>query len=410
MGRVQPRAQWQKSRPSVHMYVWRRVPVGVLDGEQLITDARSGKRNVSNAQRIIPGGMAPSRQRFKDELAGLDEEGRRAHCRAPRRAARGEAEDAGTARPASSRSGAQIRGRGGWAGGNENLATAAELARALFPAPFELADNVSTEVVATITKDRQARPRAVPAQRARASGQRVRRGRRPSASREGQQRRRSSPSASLRRLVQLRSSSAALGGRAIRSLRQSILDDVKALTDFCEPGIGRPSLRQAISRSQLHRKDVERKGDKAAFEEFDKQILDLLAAMDKAVGRNTLVVATQTYEAVMEVLDAVNRVEQMKVDRLEHEGHDEATTSASRFSRRRCHRVAPSIQEHHERPREPIEAKATELERRRPIAVGDACEVKATATIKSGDADLCARLGDTGLRRCRHRDARAALC
>ena len=60
---------------------------------------------------------------------------------------------------------------------------------------------------------------------------------------------------------------------------------------------------------------MERKGDKAAFEEFDKQILDLLAAMDEAVGRNTLVVATQTYEAVIEVLDTLSKLSR-KVDEL----------------------------------------------------------------------------------------------
>ena len=102
--------------------------------------------------------------------------------------------------------------------------------------------------------------------------------------------------------------------------------------------------------------------------------------------------ATQTYEAVIEVLDTLNRVEG-KVDELlqQQQRLDEG------YYIRLEIQPPPMLVGSHLQFKSTvsdlenqIEAKATELERRRPIAVGDACEVKATATIKSEATQICA--------------------
>ena len=311
--------------------------------EHPITDARSGKRRpVSNAQRIIPGGMAPSRQRFKDELAGLDEKKVAERIAARHDEPRGLEDarrDVELIDELKERRAAFVDGVNGLAE-NENLATAAELARALFPA----LDSRTTEHRGCRDDHRRARQalglapsplNAALGPLGNACGAVVDQVRLVKGNKKAAK---SSPSASLRRLVQSPSCSAALGGRAIRASAKSILNDVKALTELLQnPESGALAFVKQFHDRSFIGKMWKGKGDKAAFEEFDKQILDLLAAMDKAVGRNTLVVATQTYEAVIEVLDTLNRVEG-KVDELlqQQQRLDEGYYIRLEFSRRRC--------------------------------------------------------------------------
>jgi hypothetical protein len=139
------------------------------------------------------------------------------------------------------------------------------------------------------------------------------------------------------------------------------------------------------------------KPDKATFEELDQGILELLQSMDKAVGRNTLVLVKQTYDMVAEVLsearagfagvnekvDGVNEKLDVLIDQ------QPAKKDEGYYIRLACE-PPPMIVGSHLHFMKAIGALEDEIHAsemitagQRPICVGDAREVEVTGDILS---------------------------
>ena len=206
--------------------------------------------------------------------------------------------------------------------GNEGLVAAADLARELFPEPFELVQSTCSAVAATITegvgKVFQLAPpplnvALVPL--GKALGAVVDQVRLVNANEKAAQQ------LSERVVEAARTISELLHciGRAKHpgQAAMRIKSDVEQLTELLEGEEGAlPFLKRFCVRGYVA-KTWRGKTDKAKFEELDSGILDALKRMDDAVGRQTLVMVTHMYDMVEEILEVAKETLELARENLE---------------------------------------------------------------------------------------------
>ena len=208
--------------------------------------------------------------------------------------------------------------------GNKGLVAAAELARQLFPAPFELEDGACSAVATSITegvgKVFQLAPpplNAALVPLGQVLGAVVDQVRLVTANKKAAQQ------LSERVLEAARTISELL--RCIGQAKDpgaagaKIKSDVEQLTQLLDGEEGAlPFLKRFCERGYLATM-WNGQTDRAKFEELDSGILEALKRMDEAVGRRTLVVVQHVYDMVEEILGVVRRLEdrmQEVVDQL----------------------------------------------------------------------------------------------
>lgn len=216
--------------------------------------------------------------------------------------------------------------------GNDGLVAAAELARLLFPAPFELVDSVCSAVAASITegvgKVFQLAPPPLDAALmplGKALGAVVEQMLLVKANKKAAQQ------LSERVIQAARAISELLHciGRAKHpdQAGERIKSDVEQLTQLLVgEGGALPFLKRFCDRGYLA-KMWKGKTDKAKFEELDSGILDSLTHMDEAVGRQTLFMVTHIYDMVEQSLEVAKET-RVGVDKL----NDKADVADAKLS------------------------------------------------------------------------------
>ena len=197
--------------------------------------------------------------------------------------------------------------------GNAGLVAAVELARLLYPKPFELTDDACSEVAKTITDGLGRLSEFVPpplnlaiVPLCKVLGAVVDQVRLVGENRDAAQK------LSERVIEAARTISELLGciGRAddtgARAAAASQIEGgVNDLTTLLKDQ-ALPFLEAFHSRSYIQ-KMWKGKSDKDTFEQLDQGIFELLQSMDQAVGRGTLVIVKHTYEMVKEILSVVTK-------------------------------------------------------------------------------------------------------